>query len=165
MNNSLLIGLILLLVLGGGYYYWGQRGDSPTSQVSDPLSQGVGTKLDLSNQGLTQVPGSTFNNTNLEELDLSHNALSGALQAEVRHLQNLRVLDLSNNNFTGVPAEVGQLQKLERLDLSNNQLTGLPYEIGNLQNLKVLNISGNDYSALDLAEIQKKLPATVEIIK
>ncbi len=67
--------------------------------------------------------------------------------------------------MTGVPAEVGQLQNLEVLDLSNNKLTGLPYELGNLKNLKTLNISGNDYSQLDLDTITKKLPAGVNIIK
>lgn len=119
--------------------------------------------LDLSGQGLTQAPAYIFDKTYVEELDLSNNLLTGSLQAEVRHLQNLKVLNLSNNNFTGVPAEVGQLKKLEILDLSNNKLTGLPYELGNLSNLKVLNISGNNYSAADLAIIKKSLPASTVI--
>jgi Leucine-rich repeat (LRR) protein len=122
-------------------------------------------KLDLSNQQLTKVPGSVFNQTNLEELNLSNNQLTGAIQAEIRNLQNLKVLNLSNNMLTGVPAEAGQLQKLEVLDLSNNRLTGLPYELGNLKNLKTLNISGNNYSSLDLDIIKKSLPANVNIIK
>jgi Leucine-rich repeat (LRR) protein len=77
----------------------------------------------------------------------------------------LKSLDLSNNQFTGVPAEVGQLSKLEVLNLSNNQLTGLPMEIRNLKNLKVLDVSGNNVSQLDLDGIIKKLPATVQVIR
>jgi Leucine-rich repeat (LRR) protein len=64
-----------------------------------------------------------------------------------------------------VPAEIGQLTKLEILDLSNNQLTGLPNELGNLKNLKTFNISGNKYSEQDLQGIIARLPASVHIIK
>ncbi len=121
--------------------------------------------LDLSNQNLTKVPDNVFNNTNLEALNISNNKITGALQGEIRKLQNLRVLDASNNLMTGVPAEIGQLQNLEVLDLSYNKLTGLPNELGNLKNLKTLNISGNNYSEADLNGIIKKLPSTVTIIK
>jgi len=92
----------------------------------------VGQTLDLSGSGLTSTPEYIFSRTTITQLDLSNNELEGSLPAEVRQLANLKMLDLSNNNFTGVPAEIGQLQKLEVLNLSNNQLTGLPYELGNL---------------------------------
>ena len=115
--------------------------------------------IDLSGKGLTQSPKYVFGKTDTEKLDLSNNKMSGALQAEIRHLQNLMVLDLSNNNFTGVPAEIGQIKNLSVLDLSNNQLTGLPLELGNLSNLKILNLKGNDYSKTDLGLIKEKLPS------
>jgi Leucine-rich repeat (LRR) protein len=121
--------------------------------------------LNLSNQRLEKIPSDVFEQTNLEELNVSDNLITGSIQAEIRHLKNLRVLNASNNLMTGVPAEIGQLQNLEMLDLSNNQLTGLPYELGNLNNLKTLNISGNNYSELDLKTITDKLPRDVDIIK
>jgi len=121
-------------------------------------------KLDLSNQGLTQVSQDIFKQTNLTELDVSNNKLTGSLPAEIRHLQNLKILDASNNMMTGVPAEIGQLSNLQTLDLSNNQLTGLPNELGNLKNLKVLNLSGNKYSTQDLEVIRRGLPTDVNII-
>jgi Leucine-rich repeat (LRR) protein len=124
-----------------------------------------GLEVDLSGRGLTRLDMDVFQNTNATTLDLSNNNLSGALQAEVRHLQNLEVLDLSNNNFTGVPAEVGQLKKLRVLDLSNNPITGLPNEIGNLSNLEVLDLRGTQYSEQDLAGIQQSLPSSVVIQK
>ncbi len=120
--------------------------------------------LDLSNKNLRSIPSYVFSQTNLEELNVSDNSIGGAFQGEIRHLQNLRILDASNNVLTGVPAEVGQLQNLEVLDLSNNKLTGLPYELGNLKKLKVLNLSGNTYSTQDLEIITKNLPSDVEII-
>jgi len=119
--------------------------------------------LDLSGQGLAQTPKYVFDKTDIEKLDLSRNKLTGALQAEIRHLQNLKVLDLSNNQFTGVPAEIGQLNELEVLDLSNNNITGLPLELANLTNLKVLNLKGNDYSKTDLGFIKEKLSVSTII--
>lgn len=120
--------------------------------------------IDLSGQNLSKTPDYIFNQTNTEELDLSNNSIDGALQSQIQNLQNLKILNLSNNVFTGVPAEVGQLKNLEILDLSNNRLTGLPYEIGNIKNLKILNLSGNQYSEQDLNIIKKNLPSTVNII-
>lgn len=120
--------------------------------------------LDLSGQELKKIPDYVFKKTDIQKLDVSNNNLGGSLQAEVRQLQNLKTLNLSNNHFAGLPAEVGQLKKLEELNLSNNQLTGLPYELGNLSNLKVLNLRGNDYSRTDLEIIKKKLPSTTEVL-
>lgn len=114
--------------------------------------------LDLSNQNLTKVPDYVFNMTNLEELNLSNNQLTGAIQSQIGQLKKLKVLNASNNLMTGVPAEVGQLSNLQILDLSNNQLTGLPNELGNLTNLQTFNISGNNYSAQDSNGIIGKLP-------
>ena len=119
--------------------------------------------LNLSNQGLRKVPSDTFNQTAVEELNLSSNSLDGSLPGEIRFLKNLKVLNLSNNNFTGVPAEIGQLSNLEVLDLSNNKITGLPNELANLKNLKLLKLSGNNYSTSDLEIIKKGLPNSVVI--
>lgn len=120
--------------------------------------------LNLSNQGLKSIPSDVFSQINIEELNVSNNLLTGAIQAEIRHLSKLKILNASHNQMTGVPAEIGQLQDLEILDLSNNQLTGLPNELGNLKNLKTFDISGNNYSQQDLDYIISKLPKTVNII-
>lgn len=116
--------------------------------------------LDLSNQNLTKVPDYVFDMTNLEELNISNNQITGAIQSQIGQLKKLRVLNASNNLMTGVPAEVGQLINLQVLDLSNNQLTGLPNELGNLKNLQTFYISGNNYSVQDLNGIIGKLPNT-----
>lgn len=142
-----------------------------THRTSQEVTQSVGgetevistVSLDLSGNGLIKAPSYIFERTDIEELNLSNNELEGSLQAEVRHLQNLKVLDLSNNNFTGVPAEVGQLNNLEILNLSNNKLTGLPYELGNLSKLRVLDVSGNLYSEADLLRIREGLPASTVV--
>ncbi len=137
----------------------------PNNTGQTPDKKPLANSLDLSNQGLSKIPDYVFKQTNLEELNVSNNQLTGAMQAEIRQLKNLKVLRANNNLMTGVPAEVGQLQNLQILDLSNNQLTGLPYELGNLKNLNTLNISGNNYSELDLGIIKEKLPTSTNIIK
>lgn len=143
--------------------------DTADKSLAENIFQNLGSvdnvnSLDLSGRNLDKLPYYVLSYTGLEELDLSNNSISEALPAEIRLLQNLKVLDASNNKMTGVPAEIGQLSKLEILNLSNNQLTGLPYELGNLKNLKILNLSGNDYSQQDLEIIKKGLPKQVEII-
>lgn len=170
----IVIAISLLVVLGIGYLVMGTNGDSleKNNEIQDVNSEKDendstvninGAVLDLSGRGLVKVPSYVFDRTNLVELNLSNNKLDGSLQAEIRHLRNLKVLNLSNNKFTGVPAEVGQLEELEILDLSNNLLTGLPNEIGNLSKLKILDISGNNYSELDLSTIKKGLSSTTFI--
>ncbi|MCK9361150.1 leucine-rich repeat domain-containing protein [Patescibacteria group bacterium] len=144
--NRLFSFLIALALIGGGC--------AATQELSS------GKALDLSNQGLTTIPMDVFSKTELETLDLSDNKLTGAPQAEIRHLQKLKVLDLSGNALTGLPAELGQLKNLETLDVSDNKLTGLPMELGNLTQLRLLDITGNAYSKQDLDQIATKLPQT-----
>ncbi|MEK7098210.1 MAG: leucine-rich repeat domain-containing protein [Patescibacteria group bacterium] len=131
---------------------------TPIQEENSEKREESGKRLDLSNKNLSKLPADVLRKVELEELDISDNGLTGALPAEIGQLQNLRVLDASNNRMTGVPAEIGQLQKLETLDLSDNQITGLPYELGNLKKLKTLRLSGNDYSTQDLEKIRQNLP-------
>lgn len=162
-----LIALVAAGIILIGSYFAVQR----TSSTAEPTPTGEvptevvpsGNTLNLSGQGLTKVPAYVFSATDTTELNLSHNALTGALPAEIRRLQNLRTLDLSSNKFTGVPAEIGQLKNLEVLNLSDNMLTGLPYELGNLSKLKLLDVSGNAYSEADLAKIRNALPSSTVV--
>ena len=157
-------GLIyyFLFAKNGGYFYSQSQIQNNNQQNGVTVSNNK--VLDLSNQELTNIPISVFNQTNLEELNVSHNSLTGAIQSQIGQLKNLKILNASYNKMTGVPSEVGQLQNLQVLDLSYNQLTGLPNELGNLKNLKILNLSGNSYSQQDLNGIRSKLPLTVNII-
>lgn len=172
---------VLVVIVGGIAWWWSMNNETADinsistnkEQNEDVVKKDVTpisevqtnneTTLNMSGRGLTKVTADVFTKTALTELNLSDNKLSGALPAEVRFLKNLKVLNLSNNEFTGVPAEIGQLEFLEVLDLSNNKITGLPNELRNLSNLKLLIISGNAYSETDLANIKKNLPATTVV--
>ncbi|XBI45488.1 hypothetical protein VPH35_109946 [Triticum aestivum] len=70
-----------------------------------------------------------------------------ALSRQYRRLNAFpKVLDLSNNKFTGeIPREIGQLKSLLSLNLSSNDLTGqLPQSICNLTSLLALDLSNNN---------------------
>jgi hypothetical protein len=143
--------------------------DKATGKVTEEIVKNQppkieGTVVNLSGRNLRAVAQDIFAIQGVTTLDLSNNVLTGSLPAEVRLLSNLRVLDLSDNQFTGVPAEIGQLAELRVLDLSNNPITGLPYEIGNLSKLEKLDLSGTKYSRQDLQVIKEKLPPSMVIV-
>jgi Leucine-rich repeat (LRR) protein len=158
--GMVLIVLATILVVQNTGFFPSISNYNNGNKVSVPESK----TLNLSNRGLTNIPSYVFNQRGLEELNVSNNSLTGAIQSQIGQLVNLKVLNASNNSMTGVPAEVGKLQKLEILDLSNNQITGLPNELGNLKNLKTLNLSGNLYSQQDLDQIRANLPNTTFIL-
>lgn len=77
----------------------------------------------------------------LEELRLPGLGMNGDLNdQDWRNLRHLRVVDLSNNNFTSFPQDIGALRDLEELNLSDNPNLGgnLPDNMDNLRNLKNL---------------------------
>ncbi|MDP7028001.1 MAG: leucine-rich repeat domain-containing protein, partial [Candidatus Marinimicrobia bacterium] len=85
------------------------------------------------------------NLTDLTEIDLSSNGLTGEIPSCIGNLTNLTCLDLGSNELTGeIPSEIGNLTNLDYLNLGDNQLTGeIPSEIGNLTNLIFLGLSEN----------------------
>jgi len=101
---------------------------------------------------------------NSTSLDVSGQGLTGSLKAEIRQLTALEVLDVSDNQFTGLPAEIGQLSQLRILNLANNPITGLPYELGNLQRLETLDLRGTDYATADLEVIKQSLSSSTKIL-
>lgn len=172
MKKYVFLTLFVLVIAITGFVV--QKNSNLPSRITLPTEQSVRSQekqaiqtkyvLDLSNKNLKSIPSYVFNETSVEELDISNNQLTGSIPAEINRLTALKILDASNNAMTGLPAEIGQLAQLEFLDVSNNKLTGLPYELGNLKKLKILNLSDNDYSKQDLDIIRKNLPSDVKII-
>jgi Leucine-rich repeat (LRR) protein/peroxiredoxin len=131
-------------------------------------------KLDLSYQGLTDVPADIAQFTHLEDLRLNGNQLT-AVPATIGALAKLKRLELGDNRLAALPPEIGRLGQLEDLQLWRNRLTQFPAEIGNLVNLKRLNAMENPIEELpgEIGRLQnllylrlfrhrlKELPATI----
>jgi Leucine-rich repeat (LRR) protein len=81
----------------------------------------------------------------LRILDLSNNSFTGEISKEIGKLKALQQLNLSHNSFTGqIQSSLGMLTNLESLDLSSNFFTGsIPVQLVDLTFLGVLNLSHN----------------------
>lgn len=119
------------------------------------------TDLILSNNSIKTLPSEIGKMNNLVVFKIDHNLLDGSLIGEIRQMSKLKVLDVSYNKMTGMPAEIGQLSNLESLNYSQNNITGLPNELSKLKNnLKEFNLAGNPLSQDQMSKIKELLPNT-----
>jgi Leucine-rich repeat (LRR) protein len=81
----------------------------------------------------------------LRILDLSNNSFTGEIPKEIGKLKAVRQLNLSHNSLTGhIQSSLGMFTNLESLDLSSNLLTGrIPVQLADLTFLAVLDLSHN----------------------
>ncbi|CDP10147.1 unnamed protein product [Coffea canephora] len=125
--------------------------------VTEILLPNYGILDDLTNFCFSSFP-------NLVRLDLSGNALDGAIPHQIGALTKITYLNLSSNHlreigqlkslielklsgnqfYGGIPPTLGHLSKLASLDLSDNALDGaIPHQIGALSKLTYLTLSSN----------------------
>ncbi|KAK9063282.1 hypothetical protein SSX86_017152 [Deinandra increscens subsp. villosa] len=111
-----------------------------------------GAVLDLSDNHLHGLLPGHFNKPDLDFLDLSSNGLSGNLEqflcTGIQELRQLRVLNLANNNMSGVISDCWfNWEFLVILNLEKNQFSGkIPSSLGNLSSLLSLEIRDNKLS-------------------
>ena len=167
--------LVLIAVFAVGYLKFNQglTVNTVTSILLDQSSKGISqitssiysntdtTDLILSNNSIRSLPSQIGNMSKVVIFKMDHNLLEGSLAAEIRQMSQLKVLDASYNNMTGIPAEIGQLTKLQTLNLSNNNISSLPNELSNLKNnLKTFNLSGNPLTQSQINNLKATLPKT-----
>uniref|UniRef100_A0A1D1YL36 non-specific serine/threonine protein kinase n=1 Tax=Anthurium amnicola TaxID=1678845 RepID=A0A1D1YL36_9ARAE len=92
-----------------------------------------------------QIPIELFNLTELRDLNLDQNVLSGPIPAEIGKLSKMEYLSLGINNLSSsVPPELGNLTLLKSLSFSANKVSGpIPRELGNLTSLEQLYIDSS----------------------
>ena len=179
--------VVVIVLIAGGILLANRLGSTHTgNKTTATLTQNSanGDVLDLSGKGLSDFSSAIYNKTNTTTLLLSnnsiqtlpsqmgkmtnvtvfkidHNQLKGSLIGEIRQMAQLKTLDVSYNNMTGMPAELGQLHSLESLNYSNNKITGLPNELAQLRdNLKEFNLTGNSLSTEQINKLKIALPNT-----
>ncbi|CAM6125425.1 unnamed protein product [Calypogeia fissa] len=84
----------------------------------------------------------------LEDLKLQNNNLTGPIPDSLGNLSNLQSLDFYSNHFTGgIPSSFGRLSSLKFLRLSYNNLSGpIPDSLANITGLQSLDVSNNNFS-------------------
>lgn len=105
------------------------------------------SKINLSNQELTEVPSYVFECKNLKTLNLSNNQIS-EIPRELANLKRLTTLDLSYNKISQIYAKTFDLKELSTLNLNNNQIKSIPKQIANLSRLAKLLLAGNSIEKL-----------------
>lgn len=105
------------------------------------------TLLDLSGLGLTELPESIAQLTQLERLSIHDNQLT-ELPEFIFQLSQLKVLIAGNNQLTNLPESIGQLSQLSKLTLLGNRLAALPESIGKLTKLQMLYLENNKLAKL-----------------
>ncbi|XP_015056460.1 plant intracellular Ras-group-related LRR protein 6 isoform X1 [Solanum pennellii] len=116
--------------------------------------------LNLSNRSLSEVPIDVYKSSDaasedekwweaveLQKLILAHNDIE-TLQADIRNLPLLSVLNVSHNKLTHLPAAIGELHMLKSLDVSFNLIVNIPEEIGTAASLVKLDCSNNQLNDL-----------------
>lgn len=93
----------------------------------------------------------------ITKLDLSHNGLR-EVPDWVKHMTALRELDLSYNRLSVLPWELASLKCLQRLSIAHNQVTGFPENVGRLLSLQHFDCVGNGISMSEQSRIQGLLP-------
>jgi len=93
--------------------------------------------------------------SNVANLYLSNNQLSGVIPPELGNLTFLASLYMSSNSLTGnIPPEIGNITYIDGIYLSGNQISGeIPPELGALGDLSLIYLNGNQLSGKIPAEI------------
>lgn len=80
----------------------------------------------------------------MKELSLSHNLLSGRIPSTIVDCRKLEIIDLADNSFVGeIPPELSSLTRLRVLDIASNKFSGDLNFLKQLPNLEHLSIADN----------------------
>lgn len=104
--------------------------------------------LGLSDNKFSEIPLRIVDLTKIKTLTLDGNLLSGKLPEVFLDMENLEILWLNSNQFSGtIPLSYGKFKRINSLSLSNNNLSGeLPLALADNANLKNVSIAYNNFT-------------------
>lgn len=111
--------------------------------------------LNLSQNQLELIPPQVRRLQNLRSLDISQNPLANTFQMKpISELAPLQSLHLSNTQrtFKNFPLNLDNLKLLKELDASENQLASVPPSAFCFSHLRVLNLSSNQLAEFKLTD-------------
>jgi len=123
------------------------RGEQIAQHRIQRAKAGLGSRLDLSDLGLDEIPEDVRTLTGLRRLDLTRNELRD-LPDWLPELDRLERLVLDDNCLTALPDWLGRFTGLRDLSVLANGLTALPAALARLDNLVSLDIGDNDMPAV-----------------
>ncbi|GAA5938053.1 hypothetical protein JCM3775_005324 [Rhodotorula graminis] len=102
-----------------------------------------------------------YEQQDLRALNLANNEIE-SVGDELGGFEELEVLDLHNNLLSTIPASVGYLVNLTSLSLAHNRLAAFPLQVLNLKHLRDLSLAHNHISHLWAADWRPQLDAVLE---
>ena len=94
-------------------------------------------ELDVSENGLVEVPGSVFNIARLRRLWFVGNPVH-ELPADIARLKDLVYLNMDRTLLAELPNELGELSELRFLRLNDTRVASFPASLGKLANMRRL---------------------------
>ncbi|VDP04031.1 unnamed protein product [Heligmosomoides polygyrus] len=121
--------------------------------------------LDLSNNKLDMLPPQIRRLTMLQELRLSNNPLHHFQLKQLPSMTSLRVLHMRNTNRTldNIPPSLDDLENLRDVDLAENNLPAIPEALFKLKSLRKLDVSSNKMEKITIPEGSWEMLETLNI--
>ncbi|MDP3997960.1 MAG: leucine-rich repeat domain-containing protein [Candidatus Andersenbacteria bacterium] len=173
MNIKLIISVTILLLIAVGvlvfFSFFFNTRTTDTGQADSP-TPAASAKTDLSSFEPPRCPGDqifySLGPALREPEKVCHFSPSSAPDLLLQSLDkftNMKILILSQQNLSSVPATIFGLPNLTVLDLSNNQLTALPAELNKIDSLEMVIIRNNPISPEELKTMNTTFPNKIII--
>lgn len=114
--------------------------------------------LDLSQCLLMKIPDAVYlmlKNSTIHRCDLSGNVIKNIPSKFCTKFPDLTELQLQENQLSSLPAEIRHMERLKILDISNNKFESLPSHVYDCPTLSTINAKYNKIADVDIERLNK----------